>query len=239
MLDPIAGVLLLLGAGAWLVRRRALSGLLIALWLGIGLIPGIFSDVPPHAMRAIGALAPACALVALGLDALLPALVGMSRRVRLGVAGTLLVLLAAWNVQVYFRVANDLRETFYPFDTTMSLLGRGARAVLATAPPGGKPYQAYLPGEVREQVVTRFLVGESEVGYLEGAQLKPPSSGPAILLLPGGLPAGRYDAALAALGPDGRLLRTGPLRPGSDEPIYFVYGTGPDAQSLADRLPIP
>jgi hypothetical protein len=190
-------------------------------------------------MRSIGSLAPACAFVALGLDALLRSLAGMSRRPRLTIAATLLALLAAWNVQVYFRATNDLRETFYPFDTTSSLLARGARAVLATTPPSGMPYRAYLAGEVRGQVVTKFMLTGTAVGYLDGTQFTPPLSGPALLLLPGDLADERYDAALQALGPDASLLRTGPPHPDTSEPIYLVYGTGPDARWLADRLPLP
>lgn len=239
MLDPIGGVLLLLGVGAWLVRRRTLLGLLVLLWLVIGLIPGIFSDVPPHAMRSIGSLAPACTFVALGLDALLPSLAGMSRRMRFAVAGALLVLLAAWNVQLYFRTSNDLRETFAAFDTTNSLLARGARAVLATTPPSSVPYQAYLAEEVRGQVVTKFLVSETAVGYLDGTRFTPPLNGRSILLLAGDLARERYAVALQALGPGARLLRTGPAHPDTNEPTYLVYGTGPDAQWLADRLPLP
>lgn len=238
MLDPIGGVLLLLGMGAWLVRRRTLLGLLVLLWLVIGLIPGIFSDVPPHAMRSIGSLAPACTFVALGLDALVLSLAGMSRRLRFTV-GTLLVLLAAWNVQVYFRTSNDLRETFAAFDTTNSLLARGARAVLATTPPSGVPYQPYLAEEVRGQVVTKFLVSETTVGYLDGTRFTPPLNGRAILLLPGDLAKERYAVAVQALGPGASLLRTGPPHPDTNEPIYLVYGTGSDAQWLADRLPLP
>jgi hypothetical protein len=155
------------------------------------------------------------------------------------IAGGLLLVLGAWNVTAYFRATNDLRETFAPFDTTSSLLARGARAVLATHTPGGAVYQAYIAAEVRNQAVTRFLLGESAVGYFDGTRFAPPLAGPALVLLPGDLPAERYNSALRALGSDARLLRTGPPRPGSDRPIYLVYGTGPEAEWLASRLPIP
>jgi hypothetical protein len=190
-------------------------------------------------MRSIGSLAPACTFVALGLDALLSSLAGISRRVRFAVVGTLLVLLATWNVQVYFRTSNDLRETFAAFDTTSSLLARGARAVLATTPPSGVPYQAYLAAEVQGQVVTKFMVSETAVGYFDGTRFTPPVNGGAILLLPGDLAKERYDAALQAFGPGASLLRTGPPHPDTNQPIYLVYGTGPDAQWLADHLPLP
>jgi hypothetical protein len=239
VLDPIGGTLLVLGAGVWLVRRRAMLGLLIFLWLAIGLVPGIFSDVPPHAMRTIGSLAPAWTFVALGLDALFTSLSSISRRTRFTLVSTLLLILAAWNVQVYFRTTNDQREMFFPFDTTSSLLARGARAVVSTPTPGGVTYQAYLAVEVRGLPPTRLLTGDIPVGYFDGTQFTPPVAGPAILLLPGNLDDTRYDAAMKALGPDARLLRTGPPRPDSNKPIYLVYGTGPDAQWLADRLQLP
>ena len=238
MLDPIAGTLLLLGAGTWLLARRSLLGLLLLGWLLAGLIPGIFSDVPPHAMRTIGALAPACAFVALGLDALLPASHTTRRHARVIATGALL-LLAIWNVGVYFRTTNDQREMFYSFDTTPSLLARGARAVVSTIPPGGISYQPYLWENVRDFAAAKFLLDNIPVGYFDGTRLHPPPTKPVMLLLPGGLGEERYNAALRALGPGARLLRAGPLQPGSDDPIYLVYGAGDDAQWLADRLPLP
>ena len=45
--------------------------------------------------------------------------------------------------------------------------------------------------------------------------------------------------ALDLLGPQARLLRTGALRPYTNTPIYIIYGTGPEAQWLADQLPLP
>ncbi len=128
---------------------------------------------------------------------------------------------------------------FYPFDTTPSLLARGARAVVSTIPPGGVSYQPYLWESVRGFAATRFLVGHLPVGYFDGTEFTPLPTGPVMLLLPGGLGEESYNAALRALGPGARLLRTGPPQPGSGDPIYVVYGAGDDAQWLVDRLPLP
>jgi hypothetical protein len=92
---------------------------------------------------------------------------------------------------------------------------------------------------VRDFAAAKFLLDNIPAGYFDGTRLDPPPKKPVVLLLPGGLGVARYNAALRALGPGARLLRTGPLQPGSDDPIYVVYGAGDDAQWLADRLPLP
>ncbi|HWQ12167.1 MAG TPA: hypothetical protein VNL77_05170, partial [Roseiflexaceae bacterium] len=62
MLDPAAGALLALGLLlAFLARRERPSAALLA-WLALGLLPGMLSTGAPHAMRALPALAPACAV---------------------------------------------------------------------------------------------------------------------------------------------------------------------------------
>ena len=238
MLDPVSGVLLLLGIGMCLARRTAL-GTAIVLWLLVGVLPGVFSDAAPHAMRSIGALPAACTLVALGLDALLAMRPAGARRMQLGVAVPLLLALASWNIHLYFSTTTDQRVMFHAFETTQTLLGHGARFI-ANTPASDAPYQVYLWDNVGSTInIIPFLTGDAPVGSFDGTRLSPPAETGALLLLPGDIGDDLRASALRALGPSARLLRSGPAAPDSGAPFYLVYGFGPEAQSIADRLPLP
>jgi hypothetical protein len=239
VLDPLAGVLMLVGLGLCLRGRRGVVGIALLLWLAIGVAPGILSDAAPHAMRSIGAFAPTCALVALGFDALLRAYSGVRRRAwRAAVAGAL-VTAALWQGLVYFRATSDQREMFNMFETTVTVLVRGARAAIATTTPSGAHYQAYLWDTNIAGKVAPFLIGDAPVGHFDGQAFAPPAGPRALLLLAGDAPDDVRQRALRLLGPGARLLRTGALRPYTTKPIYVIYGAGPEAQWLADQLPLP
>ena len=237
VLDPLAGLAALLGLGlAWRSRRPAALALLA--WLAIGLLPGIFSDAAPHAMRSIGAFAPAAALAGLGLDALLGVAATRWRWLAPALAGVALAGVAAWNAQLYFRTTSDQQVMFNLFETTVTLLARGARAAATTATPSGAHYQAYLWDTNTAGKVAPFLIGDAPVGHFDGQRLSPPPGPRALLLLAGDAPPDVVARAVQALGPGARLLRTGPTRPYTSYPIYAVYGAGPEAQWLADHLPL-
>lgn len=230
MLDPFSGVLLLIGLGVCLLRKRDLACWALLAWLALGLVPGIFSDVAPHAMRTIGALAPACALVALGFDALV-------HRWRL-LGSVVLVGIAAWNIGLYFTVSGDIQESYYAFETQRTLFARAARTFTEAHPEASM----YMPNVLREGKAgqtTTLLLGAAPVGWLTGDTLAPPPNGTALLLLNGDSDAPQQAAALQSLGPAARLLRTGPPIPFQTVPMYLVYGTGTGAQQLADSLRLP
>jgi 4-amino-4-deoxy-L-arabinose transferase-like glycosyltransferase len=239
VLDPVAGVLMLLGLGVCLRVRPSTAGVATLIWLGAGVVPGVFSDAAPHAMRSIGALAPTCALIAIGLGALLRAYGDAPPRlVRMVVAGALLAAMA-WQATVYFRTTSDQREMFNMFETTVTVLVRGARTAVAATTPSGARYQAYLWDVNTAGKVAPFLIGAEPVGRFDGAALIPPAGPRALVLLAGDAPPAIRQRVLALLGPGARLLRTGALRPYTSNPIYVIYGAGPEAQWLADQLPLP
>ncbi len=238
MIDPVSGALMLLGIGICLSARVPGPRMLILLWLGIGIVPGIFSDAAPHAMRSIGAYAPTCALVGAGLDALLRVRKRSSLPWTIGLGGTLLVAAALWNSLVYYSTTNDQREMFAQFDTTQTLIGRSAR-IAATKVIGAQPYQVYLWDASMRGVVVRFLTDDLAIGQFDGMKLMPPADKSALLVLPGDASAALQAAAVRVLGAEARLLWVGPRRPDSDAPIYIIYGSGPELQTFVEQLPLP
>jgi hypothetical protein len=67
LLDPLTGTLSLIGLLWALHQWRTPPAALLLGWLGLGLAAGVFSTGGPHAMRAVGALAPSLVLAAIGL----------------------------------------------------------------------------------------------------------------------------------------------------------------------------
>jgi hypothetical protein len=66
MLDPLTGAAFAIGAGLTLARLRDRRALLLAAWLGLALIPGVFSIEAPHAVRTVEVIAPTMLLAAVG-----------------------------------------------------------------------------------------------------------------------------------------------------------------------------
>jgi 4-amino-4-deoxy-L-arabinose transferase-like glycosyltransferase len=233
MLDPASGALFAVGLGAALLQSERRRLLLLLGWLALGLAPGVLSGDAPHAMRSIGALAPAITLAALGLDRLLTQAGG--RRAALAAA---LGIALVWNPAVYFSATTDERAVFDKFDADETYIGRAARIAIRTADPVA-PYRIYLYEATAVKNVTTFLTSDVMVGVFDGAQFSPPPGERALLLLPGEATAEEEARALELLGAGARLLRTGPLRPDIDAPIYRVYGVGPEAEAEAARLRLP
>lgn len=242
MLDPVSGALFLIGIGICLFLCRTALHRLLLIWLAAGLVSGVLSDEAPHAMRSIGSFAPAVALAAIGLDALWRALPARTRHWSGALATAFAAAIVLWNVQVYFATTSDQRVMYHQFETARTLITRAARAVATTPAADGTRYQAYLWDELykgRPGQVTTFLADGAPIGRFDGATLSPPVQHDALLLLPGDTSADLQAAALRALGPGARRLRTGPPIPGAADPIYVIFGVGEQAQQLADQLALP
>src|SRR5262249_41651796 len=80
MLDPLTGAAFAIGVGLALTRLRDRRALLLALWLGLALIPGIFSIEAPHAVRTVEAIAPTMLLAAVGACSLAAWMLHLGRR---------------------------------------------------------------------------------------------------------------------------------------------------------------
>ncbi|HWQ11393.1 MAG TPA: glycosyltransferase family 39 protein [Roseiflexaceae bacterium] len=239
MLDPATGALFLAGLGGVTLAARRRLALLLLGWLALGLAPGVLSGDAPHAMRSIGALAPACALAALGAEGLLRPLVACRPRTAALAAVALVGCALAWNAATYLRTATDQRVMFEKFDTDETLIGRAVRQALLHPDPALPPYRIFLWGLTADKNVTAFLTSGLPIGRFDGVRLSEDPGGRALLLLPGDAGAQAEAAALDALGPGARLLRTGPPRPDILAPLYRVYGVGPEAEAQAARLPLP
>jgi hypothetical protein len=146
MIDPLSGLLLLVGiaaAGTALLRRtggrreRGVSALLLA-WLPIMLLPTALSvQGVPHALRAAGALPATALLCGLGGETVLRALrERFGRAPARGIAAIACAGLVIWGGWRFFGVWARSPELFAAHDGPF----RAAARLLEEAPPGFPRY---------------------------------------------------------------------------------------------------
>jgi 4-amino-4-deoxy-L-arabinose transferase-like glycosyltransferase len=246
MLDPLAGLLLVLGLWRALRRPARRATLLLLAWLGIGLLPGVFSGQAPHAMRSFHSFAPACILVGLGLAALLAALerglvptkirARASARWPWALAAGLLAFSLAWSGRAYFVAYAESRAVYTRFNVVETKLGGALRELAAREDPRLRGYQLLVDEGMIRRDVFAYLAQGLDVGQCGQAGCLPRPEGRAILLIKGEASEAEHAEALWALGPGAALLGPGAHYPGGDEPIYWVYGVGPEAPYAYELL---
>lgn len=238
MVDPVVGLLLLLGIGLGLSHRHR-GTLALGVWLGLGLVPGLFSGGAPHAMRSFGALAPACGLAGLALMRLYTHVRrSASRRGAYTMLGAMLVGSIAFNSWLYFvRMAHDpavVRE----FDVASTAMARVARAATDAHDPELRSVRVFLPPVADKDDVRAFLLYGMDVGVFDGQRLSALPGEQTLLLLPTNAPRSWHIAATRLLGTGVAPLTSLPVYPGSSEPLFLAYSTGDaPARLLHETLP--
>ncbi|NNJ08975.1 hypothetical protein EKD04_001385 [Chloroflexales bacterium ZM16-3] len=231
MLDPATGLLLLLGLALALRAPRSPGRMAILAIPAVYLVPAIFSSDAPHAMRALGMLAPACMLAALAVESLLLRPGGRARQI---IAVGLLVFSLGFNTWLYFGVMRVEPRVYGEFDLLETALGRAAQAPALSADPEIHALRVYMPDRLRGTDTVRFLAyGVATYGYT-GDPL--PADGSALLLLPADASPAAQATALAALGPGAAALDHVPYKPGTRDPIIIAFGRGEAAARLATEL---
>ncbi len=234
MLDPLAGTLLAMGIG---LAARWRPGTRVPLaWVALALLPGIFSTDAPHAMRSLGALAPACMLAGAALDGMHRATSGAvpRRRANGAIVPTILAVSLAFNTWLYFDVMPHDPAVYREFDLIETAMGRAARAPAISSDPEMQAVQVYLDRRVAGSDVVRFLTTGLRIGVFDGAQLSQPAGRSALVLLLPDAAATERAAALAALGPSAREL-VAPCFPDGKAPLFIAYGVGDGAQRLLEE----
>jgi DNA-binding beta-propeller fold protein YncE/4-amino-4-deoxy-L-arabinose transferase-like glycosyltransferase len=130
MLDPVSGVLMVLGLGVCLWRGRQPRYLLLPLWLGAMLLPGIFSldFEAPQSLRAIGSLPAALLLVAVTIEGLWQEWDQATRQRNLHFFGWPLLLILGQigyaNYHTYFDLQAQDFGSWAAFSTAETIVGR-------------------------------------------------------------------------------------------------------------------
>lgn len=213
MLDPITGAAALCGLLLTLSRTMTPANRFLLAWLAIGLIPAILSEGAPHAVRSVGAIAPALLLAGRGLSATVEA-VGKARGLPLAVG--LLSAVAFLNLSLYFgRMPYDpaVWAKFHYAPETM--IGRYIRHYSGSA-------ALFIPRRIAEEDVIRYLTYGLAVGTYSPDDSPSIIPKGALVLLPAGAPEEERRWVERVADP-GALPQPMQPYPGTDQPTFWLY----------------
>jgi 4-amino-4-deoxy-L-arabinose transferase-like glycosyltransferase len=239
MLDPITGVLFVVGACLMLARLREPYAQVTLGWLGIMLIPGLLSGQAPHAVRMVEAIAPTLLLAGWGGGALLGWaseewrwLDKPRRKWSVGV-GLVLGLLAlnGWRYFVAWPATLPAYEEFYVADTH---IGEAAQRLASAPELAAGHYHVFVFGARGDNDVLDYLTSDAAIGMVDGDHLSVQPGDQPLLIMHGDRPTA--DQAQRILGNDVTLLAMGPRSPTSDQPEFVIYGRGAAAQAVTSVL---
>lgn len=241
LLDPISGVLFLIGVALMLALWRERRVQVVAAWLGVSLIPGLFSIEAPHALRTVETIGPSLVLVSVGGFALFAygarALRDRHHRaVGYVLAMGVLVSMVALNGVRYFVVwpaAPRVAEEFYVADTQM---GEMIQRVVQTPEFAAGAYQIFVPSDAIDNAVVPYLDWGIALGRFDGKQLSEPPGAQALVFMYGDAPAETQAAALRLLGPQALIVGQGPQATPSAPPAFVIYGRGADVREMVARV---
>ncbi|MFP4440241.1 MAG: ArnT family glycosyltransferase [Chloroflexaceae bacterium] len=241
MLDPIAGMLLLVGLGLAIARRRRPEMPALLLLPVLNLLPGLFSGDAPHAMRSLGTLAPACMLAGFGLEALRQKAEGRRQKAenqRFSFSSLSFLLLPflvgslVFNVWLYFGAMARNPAVYSEFYVTETAMARVARASFVVDDPELQSVKVFILEKTLQTDALRYLTNDIPVESVRGAQLSAPTGDQALLLLPAGTSPEVRDAALQAFGAEAEPLTAVPTYPQGERPLFLAYGIGDEAEEL-------
>jgi 4-amino-4-deoxy-L-arabinose transferase-like glycosyltransferase len=269
MLDPLTGVAFAIGAGLTLTRLRDRRALLLALWLGVALVPGIFSIEAPHAVRTVESIAPTMLLAAVGSITLAAGMPQLRRNrsaaTTLGTSRSTTRLSSSADRLISAQSRPTLRSLIGAGLLVAALALNGARYFVAW-PASPKAYEEFSAAETSAGQIIQRLAAQPEI-QAGGYQIYVPDSaartdvlryltsglaldtfahgqlarpaGDRALLIDIGDQPGDPQALRQALGEGAAMLGVGPISPLSGRPEWTIYGRGPEAAQAVERALTP
>lgn len=223
MVDPVVGIFLLVGLGlAWQMRRQAVAGI-AALWL-LYHLPGLLSFNAPHAMRALGTLAPACMLAGWGLSRL-----GSGRAWQRWFISAMLVISVVFNLWVYFGQMRTHPRVYGEFDRVETVMAQIAHLAAKRNEPA---VTVYLPREWALSDSVRFLTSDLPPDRRPQIWRGTSAADNVLVVLPAFANAEEVAAVLQSLGPTAVEVLPTPTIPADGEPLVRVFGRGVAALEL-------
>jgi 4-amino-4-deoxy-L-arabinose transferase-like glycosyltransferase len=233
--DPISGLAFLVGVlvWAWALLRRPAEGrrpyVYLALWIGIMILPSLFSDNPPNFSRSIGALPAICVVPALGLVGIWDGGSGPWRACPL-LAALCIVASGLWTARDYYIAFARDPDAYYWYDGDKGevvdvLADRVARGQVYMAPPWAK--------HATVDFLTRGW-GIKEVALGSGVVLPDPSAGRDAYYVLRTKDAGESRFVGRRLGPKDELQE---VHDRYGEPLIFVHHL--PVQAIPDAVPGP
>ena len=153
MLDPVTGLGFLIGLLALFRQRRDPRALFLLAALALGLVPSALAIEGPHALRAIGGVAWACPIAAIGWLELAERMPAAQRALLLTAAA---VTALAFNAWTYFVVAAHDERVWGSFYTVETKVGSFVRERARSEGPAAAA-RIHLSRPMADIWVVRFL----------------------------------------------------------------------------------
>jgi 4-amino-4-deoxy-L-arabinose transferase-like glycosyltransferase len=216
MLDPISGLLFLIGLLLLLADQQPTRSYPLLALLAVGLLPGLLSGDAPHSVRSVDVIAPSLLIAAYAVARMAPILAKQPALARVGLPTVAVALIAAINIWSYFgRVPYDPRVWHAFAYTEDTAIGR-------TIQRGVCHGQVFVPKE---------LVSREVIGYLAYGHSVAPFN---INALPAHFPAGSCVFVPSSFTAEARAQvaqrisnPTSPqvfqYYPGTDQPVFWMY----------------
>jgi 4-amino-4-deoxy-L-arabinose transferase-like glycosyltransferase len=239
MLDPLTGAAFVIGAGLILARLRDRRALMLVLWMGLALTPGIFSIEAPHAVRTVEVIAPTMLLASIGACGLAnwgacQAWHNNGRQlVRVLGLGLLMVALAL-NLTRYFVTWPAAPKAYEEFFVAETHLGEVVQRLAGEAGQQASNYRIFVPRSAAKSDVLRYLTTGIELGTFEDERQATPAGKRSLLIV-----EGDQEAAGKLIGRDMELLGAGPISPLTGRPEFAIYGRGAEARQAVARALTP
>ncbi len=219
MLDPITGLGFLVGLLVLFRQRRDPRALFLLAALAIGLLPSALAIEGPHALRAIGGVAWACLIAAIGWTELAERLPAMQRVGLLTAAAVAALAVNAWS---YFAIAAHDERVWGSFYTVETKVGSFVRD-RATSEGSDAAARIHLSPAMAENWVIKFLAYGLPVRTFDAA-LTAPLPPDALFVVAHDADRERVFAIAAerALAPP-EIAGSGPLLPDRRTPSFTLY----------------
>jgi len=256
MLDPLTGAAFVIGAGLIVARLNDRRALLMALWMSVALVPGIFSIEAPHAVRTVEAIAPTMLLAAVGICTLAAWMENGGWRTNDGRRTTylssfihrppstfvlvigLLIAALTLNGTRYFVTWPSSPKAYEEFFVAETHAGELIQRLAAQPEIKADDYQVYVPAGAVTNDVVRYLTSGIRLETFAHNRLATPA-GEHALLIDIGDQTSDPQALGQALGNGATLLGSGPISPLSGKPEWTIYGRGASAAQAVARALMP
>jgi hypothetical protein len=239
MLDPLTGAAFVMGAGLILARMRDRRALLLVLWVGVALTPGIFSIEAPHAVRTVEVIGPTMLLASIGACGLAnwgacQPWHNNSRQLVQMLGLGLLTGALALNVTRYFVTWPAAPKAYEEFFVAETHLGEVVQRLASEPGLQASGYRIFVPESAAKSDVLRYLTTGIELRTFGDAPQATLASERSLLI-----DDSDQQAADRLIGHDMELLGSGPISPLTGRPEFAIYGRGAEARQAVARALAP
>jgi 4-amino-4-deoxy-L-arabinose transferase-like glycosyltransferase len=219
LFDAFSGFGFLCGLAVLLREWRGSAAAFLLGALALGLMPSLLSVDGPHAMRAVGAIAPACMVAALGWTWAGGLLFQRRGAAFAAAAAALVAVAAALTARAYFVEMPAHPQVLARMSLASTEMGRLVQEVKKD--PATRASAVYAPAAMGDDDAFQYLTRGIPVRSFRGATLSAPAAPGDVFLLEGPAPGKGFDALESLV--EAPAWRRGPTYLADEGPSFLAY----------------